>query len=407
MTDLPTEVDIAVVGGGPAGLGAATELRARGIGSVLVLDREPTAGGIPRHCGHFPFGLREFRRVLRGPDYAARLVTAALGQGVTIRTDLTVTALQEGPRLAVTSTEGVREISARLVLLATGVRETSRAARLIGGTKPGGVLSTGALQGLVYLQGLRPFRRPVMVGTELVSFSAILTCRHAGIRPAAMVETASRTTAPWPCPLFPRVLGIPLWFDTELVSIEGGEQVEAVVLRQRDREMRVAADGVVVSGQFRPESALIRASHLSLDPLAGGPEVDEYGRCSDPTYFAAGNLLRPVETAGWSWAEGRAVADAMVRALAGDLPEPATRRLTVTDGALKYAMPQRVAGGSHAALPALQLRVARPARGRLSLTVDGQEVAGRAIDALPERRIKLPLPPATGAVQVTLTEDPA
>ena len=405
MHELPTEVDVAVVGGGPAGLAAATALRARGIASVLVLDREPVAGGIPRHCGHFPFGVREFHRLLRGPDYAKRLVATALGAGVTICTAHTVTALQKGPRLTVASTEGVREISARLVLIATGVRETSRAARLIGGTKPGGVLSTGALQGLVYLQGMRPFRRPVIVGTELVSFSAILTCRHAGIRPVAMVEAGGRTTAPWPCPVLPRAKGIPLWLDTDLVRIEGGEQVEGVVLRQRDREMRVATDGVVVSGQFRPESALIRASHLNLDPLAGGPEVDEFGRCSDPDYFAAGNILRPVETAGWSWAEGRAVADAMVRALAGDLPEPVLQRIDVVGGALKYAMPQRVAGGAHAALPALQLRVTRPARGRLSLMVDGQEIAGRTISALPERRIKLPLPPATGAIEVRLTED--
>src|SRR3546814_14591772 len=74
------------------------------------------------------------------------------------------------------------------LLLATGVRETSRAARLIGGARPLGVVTTGALQSLVYLAGRRPFERPVILGTELVSFSALLTCRHAGIRPDALVE---------------------------------------------------------------------------------------------------------------------------------------------------------------------------------------------------------------------------
>src|SRR3546814_11836007 len=63
------------------------------------------------------------------------------------------------------------------LLLATGVRETSRAARLIGGARPLGVVTTGALQSLVYLAGRRPFERPVILGTELVSFSALLTCR--------------------------------------------------------------------------------------------------------------------------------------------------------------------------------------------------------------------------------------
>ena len=77
MTDLPLHADVVIVGAGPAGLAAATELRKRGVASVVVLDREPQAGGIPRHCNHFPYGLREFRRLLRGPAYAAHLVEPA------------------------------------------------------------------------------------------------------------------------------------------------------------------------------------------------------------------------------------------------------------------------------------------------------------------------------------------
>ncbi|MDY6860366.1 MAG: FAD-binding protein, partial [Pseudomonadota bacterium] len=185
--DLPGFADVVIVGAGPAGLAAAAELKARGVGSVLVLEREAQAGGIPRHCGHFPFGMREFHRLLRGPAYAARLLARAQAAGAVIKTGVTVTALHPGPGLSVASAGGLRQITARRVLLCTGVRESTRAARLIGGTKPGGVLSTGALQGMVHLQALRPFRNPVVLGTELVSFSALLTCRHLGIRPAAMI----------------------------------------------------------------------------------------------------------------------------------------------------------------------------------------------------------------------------
>ena len=101
--------------------------------------------------------MREFRRVLRGPDYAARLVARALRSGVDIRTSVTVTALNPGGRLSLSTPDGIAELTAKRVLLATGVREKSRAARLIGGEKPGGVLSTGALQGMVYLKGEKPF----------------------------------------------------------------------------------------------------------------------------------------------------------------------------------------------------------------------------------------------------------
>ena len=73
---LPDHVDVLIVGAGPAGLAAATVLAADH--RVLVLDREASAGGIPRHCGHYPFGLREFRRLMKGPDYAAALVARAV-----------------------------------------------------------------------------------------------------------------------------------------------------------------------------------------------------------------------------------------------------------------------------------------------------------------------------------------
>jgi thioredoxin reductase len=405
--DLPARVDVAIVGAGPAGLAAATLLRRAGVAGVLVLDREAEAGGIPRHCGHSPYGLREFGRLLRGPDYAARLVRAARDAGAIVRTGTTVVGLLPGPALRVTSDAGLADIAADRVLLATGVRETPRAARLIGGTRPGGVLSTGALQGLVHLDGLRPFANPVILGTELVAFSAILTCRHLGIRPVAMVEPGPRTTARWPAALLPRLLGIPLHLDTDLVAIEGGATVEGVILRDSDgRDRRLATDGVIVSGLFRPEATLVRASHLALDPGTGGPAVDQFGRCSDPAFFAAGNLLRPVETAGVSWAEGRAVAAAILRSLDGRLPDPAgATTVGVAGPALQYAMPQRVSPGSGAALDRLQVRLRRAARGQLTVSAGGRVLAAYPIDSLPERRISLPLPPSgAGSVSIALDE---
>jgi NADPH-dependent 2,4-dienoyl-CoA reductase/sulfur reductase-like enzyme len=405
VTERLREADVVIVGAGPAGLSAAAELRRLGVARVLVLDRAAEAGGVPRHCGHSPYGLREFRRLMTGPAYARALAARAREAGAEILGGTTVTALHAGPRLQVTSDAGTGEIAARLVLLATGVRETSRAGRLIGGTKPGGVMTTGALQGLVYGAGLRPFRRPVVLGTELVAFSAVLTCRHAGIRPVAMIEPGARITARHPAQLLPWLLGIPLRLGTDLHAIEGRERVEAVVLRSVGTETRLETDGVIVTGRFRPEATLVREGGLALDPGTGGPEVDEYGRTSDPAVFAAGNLLRPVETAGWCWEEGRAVARAMARALGGGLPAPAARPVA-RSGALAWVVPQRIAGGSDPALDRLQLRAAAPGRARLSLRADGHEIAGRTLAALPERRLLLPLPAASGAAGVALEPAP-
>ena len=54
---------VAVVGGGAAGMAAALRLAAQRI-DVVLIERESDIGGVPRHCGHPPFGLREFGRLM-------------------------------------------------------------------------------------------------------------------------------------------------------------------------------------------------------------------------------------------------------------------------------------------------------------------------------------------------------
>lgn len=392
--------DILIVGAGPAGLAAATELAPHF--RVLVLERERQPGGIPRHCGHYPFGIREFHRLMKGPDYARALVDRALEAGVEIRTGVDVTALHSGPEVTATGDKGITRITARRVLLATGVRESSRAQRLLGGTKPGGVLPTGALQGMVYLEGRRPFHRPVILGTELVSFSAIMTCASAGIRPLAMIEQADQAVARWPTSLYPRLRGVDLRLSTSLVAIEGREQVEAVILDGPKGRERIETDGVIISGKFRPEAALVANSHLVRDSGTKGPRIDNLGRCSDPAFYAAGNLLRPVETAGWCWAEGRTIGRAILADLEGE-QRGSAEPVNVEGEALSWVMPQMVGPGD--GLDRLQLRVNRPARGRLALRAGGSEIASRKIDSRPERRILLPMPTVpTGPIKVVLEE---
>mgnify|MGYP003626153042 CR=1 FL=1 len=384
---LPAHVDVAIVGSGPAGLAAAIRLKALGIDSVTVLERDPTPGGVPQFCAHSPYGLREFHRLMRGPAYARRLVAQALAAGVTIHAGVTVTALHPGPRLSLTTPAGPTEITATRVLLATGVREASRVVRRIGGTKPGGILTTGALQRLVALGQPLPFRNPVILGTELVAFSAIMTCRSAGVTPSAMITRETGTTARWPTGLFPRLLGIPVHHRTSVAAINGRDRVTSVTL---DSGQEMATDGVILTGQFRPDAALIRDSHLDWDDRTGGPVTDQTGRCSDPAYFAAGNLLRPVETAGWCWAEGGRIAESLTA------PARATVPIHLNGDALAYVTPQRLAPG----LPArLQLRVNRPWRGQLIVGATAHK-----IDSRPERRILIPVPALPdGATDITIT----
>ena len=252
-----THFNVAIIGGGPAGLSAAIELKKRGVSRVAVLDREPHAGGIPRHCGHLAFGMREFKRILTGPDYARRLVQAAQDAGAEIYTVVTVAEARPGGELLIITERGTGKISADRIIYATGVRETPRSARLISGNRPQGIMNTGALQSMVYLKNRKPFNCPVIIGTELVSFSAIMTCRHARIRPVAMIEEAPQVTARWPASLTlvlsvfhccwiltsQRLKGMPrsalLWFKRQMVG--SAESIVMVFsLQASSRQRRVS-----------------------------------------------------------------------------------------------------------------------------------------------------------------------
>jgi hypothetical protein len=149
----------------------------------------------------------------------------------------------------------------------------------------------------------------------------------------------------------------------------------------------------------------VRQSHLALDEKSGGPAIDQFGRCSDPSFFAAGNLLRPVETAGWCWAEGQRVGHDVARDLEGSLPEAKSELTVSAQEPIKFVVPQRLVPGGKGML---QLRVSRPVRGKITLTGANMTSVKRRIEALPERRILLALHsiplPAKGDIRLEIEE---
>lgn len=393
-SSLPEEnCTVAIVGGGTSGLALAAELMRLQVGKVVVLEREADAGGIPRHCGHYPFGVREYGRLLKGPQYARKNKEVATRLGADIRTGTTVTALREGGELELSTGSGCSILKADRVVLCTGVRESSRAQRFISGDRPSGVLTTGALQSLVYLQGIRPFKKPIIFGSELVSFSAIQTCAHLGMKPVAMIEEEHRIRAKKLLSPYLLLNRVPLHTSVQQPRIVGGKQVEGMrFVDHKGEEKFVEADGIIISGRFRPESALLRASHIEVDPNTGGPIIDQLGRCSDQAYFATGNILRPAETSGFCWREGVETARRLADDLSGASKPADYVSVKPDDSAIDFIVPQRIDRNSPSTgLKSFYVGLSRKVNSTIQATSDGKVLWAGKVSSRPVRRVQIPM----------------
>jgi thioredoxin reductase len=384
---------VAVVGAGPAGLAAAVELRRRGVAQVVVIEREQETGGIPRHARHQGFGLRDLRRPLSGPAYARRYADLARAAGTELLLETMVTGWSEGA-LELTAPGGRSTLEPAAVVLATGCRERPRSARLVPGSRPEGVMTTGMLQQLVYLQGLPAGRRALVVGGEHVSFSAIMTLAHGGARAVALTTELSRhqSLAAFRLGALARYR-VPVWTNTRVSAIRGRPRVEEVELTDvaGGSTRTVACDTVVFSADWIPDHELAVLAGLELDPVTRGPTVDAALRTSAAGVFAAGNVLHGAEQADVAALSGRHAAAGVARYLEdGDWP---ARRVPIRcEAPLGWIAPNAVSGAGPPARGRFALRAREFLRApRIEIAQGARELwAGRVARVMPGRSTRLP-----------------
>ena len=204
-------------------------------------------------------------------------------------------------------------------------------------------------------------KRAVIVGSELVSWSAALTLRHAGCRTVLMTTEYPRSDS---YALFNRpgrvAFRTRVATRTRVVAILGRPAVEAVEIEDLDSGARrtVECDTVVLTGDWIPDNELARAAGLTIDPASLSPVVDTALRTSRPGVFAVGNVLHPVDTADVAALGGAAVVEPVRAYLAGVRPRQAFVQL-VAQAPFRWVSPQLVRAGDPA-----------PARNRLLLWTD-------------------------------------
>ena len=380
--------DVVVIGAGPGGLAAAIEAKKAGAQDVLVIERDVELGGILLQCIHNGFGLQTFKEDLPGPEYAQRFINEARAIGVEFLLDTMVMDVTPERRLYLSSRQhGYFTLDARAIVLAMGCRERTRAQIRIPGMRPNGVFTAGTAQRWVNVEGYMPGKEFVILGSGdigmIMARRLTLEGAHVNRVLEIMPYLTGLTRNYVQCLLD---YDIPLHLRHTIKRIIGRKRVEAVETVLVDErwnpvpgsEEVVPCDTLLLSVGLIPENELSRKAGVKVDPVTGGPVVDDGFQTSVPGIFAAGNVVHVYDLVDWVTEAGLQAGKWAARYALG-LSTAAGRVPLKAGENVRYVVPHVI---NPAALAnesiRLQFRITQPIEQPVMIEVrDGEKVIAR------------------------------
>jgi sarcosine oxidase subunit alpha len=245
--------EVVVVGGGPAGLAAATALAGRGK-KVLLIEEQERCGG--SYLAHPAFGIGAADRAVEDARRAGVEIlcsAAAFGWYPEDR----ATPSEAPGLLAVTTPKGLLKLTADRYVYATGAYDQN--ALFVDNDRPG-VLSARAVGRLLTRYGIKPAERPVVVGDG----------PYARALAEALEQAGAQVT---------RIDGI----TTKIVAAHGHSWVKAVEV---EGKKKIKCDLVAVAALPAPASELPRQHGVPVEFRDGGFACVKNGWCvGDVTGF--------------------------------------------------------------------------------------------------------------------------
>ncbi|MCI9270837.1 MAG: FAD-dependent oxidoreductase [Dorea sp.] len=343
------KTEIAIIGGGPAGLAAAVAAREAGVTDILIIERDNELGGILNQCIHNGFGLHTFKEELTGPEYAGRYIEKVEELQIPYMLHTIVVDIAENKVItAMNKEQGIFQIEAKSVILAMGCRERSRGALNIPGYRPAGVYSAGTAQRYVNMEGRMPGKKVVILGSGDIGLIMARRMTLEGAEVQAVAELM-----PYSGGLKRNIVqclddyNIPLKLSHTVVDIRGKKRVEGVTLAQVDENRRpipgteehYACDTLLLSCGLIPENELSSQMGVELNPVTSGPVVNESLETSVEGVFACGNVLHVHDLVDYVSGEAKMAGENAAAYVKEILPKAGTEIPLKGENGVRYTVP--------------------------------------------------------------------